>query len=386
MSTPDFYAVIVASGKGARLGSLTPKQFLKIGNKSVLEYSVDKVLKHPHCQGLVIVVADEYADTVQKLYGHRENVQICIGSDTRNKSVFNGLKHFSYISDDDLILIHDAVRPCVTHHEIDALLSTLVTSKAATLAVPLSGTLSKASGDTVDTYIDRDSVYALQTPQGFRHQDIIKAHEGSQNSNVTDDTQLVQNAGIDVKIVEGRATNIKITYPEDMELAGMILNSQQTIRSGSGFDVHAFDTEKVGSVRLCGIDVPHDHALKGHSDADVGLHALTDAIFGSIGEGDIGVHFPPSDISFKDMDSAVFLEKAMQMLRDKGGELCNADVTLICEVPKISPHAGAMKQRIAEICDVEAELINVKATTTEQLGFTGRKEGIAAQALVTVKI
>ena len=383
---PEFYALIAAAGSGARFGANTPKQYIKIAGKTLLRHALDAFLSHPKCRGVKVIInpqdAKSYHETVSdlKIEEHSE------GSSERNLSIYNGLKDFSKLKNKDIILIHDAARPCITHHEINALLTALQETPAATLTLPVSATIARGSKE-IEGYTDRTNASALQTPQGFRYGDILTAHENApKNEIITDDTALVKAQGIKVTLVQGSPGNIKVTHPQDLDMAETLLKARQTTRTGQGFDVHAFDQNAAGPVRLCGIDIDHPHKLKGHSDADVGLHALTDAILGAIGEGDIGQHFPPSDDSFKNMDSAIFLQKAMEILREKGGELINADITLICEAPKIGPHANTMKNRIAEICAASPDQINIKATTTEQLGFTGRGEGIAAQSIATIKL
>jgi len=235
--------------------------------------------------------------------------------------------------------------------------------------------------------VSRDGLWEMQTLHAFRYADILKAHESSNpDCEYTDDTSLATAIGIDVKIIQGSAENFKITTKDDFKMAEKLLASQSIIRTGLGYDVHAFDHDSKGPIRLCGIDVPHTYKLKGHSDADVGLHAITDAILGAIGEGDIGQHFPPSDNTYKDMDSAIFLEKTMKIAAKHNASINNIDLTLICEEPKIGPHAKAMRTRVASIIGIDENAINIKATTSEQLGFTGRKEGIAAQAIATVQI
>ncbi len=382
-----FHALIVAAGRGARMANETPKQYMKIAGKTILRHAAEALQTHSACKSVRIVIHPDDAKSYHAAVNGLEIEPYTIGSNSRNLSVFNGLKSFSNIPDDELILIHDAARPCLTHAEIDDLLDALESSRAATLAIPLSGTITRAQDTHTGEALNRENLWNLQTPQAFRYGDILKAHElALPNETYTDDTTLVSAIGIPVKLVTGKTTNIKITHAEDFEMAETILNTKAETRTGMGFDVHGFDESKSGSIRLCGIDIPHTKALKGHSDADVGLHALTDAILGAIGQGDIGRHFPPSDNTFKNMDSAIFLEKAMQMLRDEGGALINADLTLICEQPKITPHAENMRARIAEICAVTKNRINIKATTTETLGFTGRGEGIAAQAIVTISL
>jgi 2-C-methyl-D-erythritol 4-phosphate cytidylyltransferase/2-C-methyl-D-erythritol 2,4-cyclodiphosphate synthase len=383
-----FYVLIAAAGQGQRLGSETAKQYLTIAGKPILRYSLECFLSHPLCKGARVIIdpkdAKLYANSVIGL-----DLQGAIaGAETRQRSVFMGLKAFAGLKSDDILLIHDAARPCLQHADIDHLLEAFSTHRAASLALPITSTLRKSNADQVaGVVIDRDSLWAMQTPQAFYYGDLLRAHESAEpDENSPDDTSLISKSGIDVKLVLGNAQNIKITYPEDLIMAEKILQTERRTVTGLGFDVHAFDKTSIGPVRLCGVDVTHNHKLAGHSDADVGLHALTDALLGAIGEGDIGRHFPPSDNAFKDMDSAVFLEHAIKIMQGKNGSLNNIDLTLICEEPKITPHAAVMCARIAEITGLAPERINVKATTTEQLGFTGRKEGIAAQAIVCVRL
>ncbi len=294
----------------------------------------------------------------------------------------------NYLKNEEIILIHDAARPCLESEDIKKLLAALQTSRAATLATPVSTTLRRSEGEKeAADIIPRDDLWAIQTPQAFRYGDLLTAHrKADPEKKYTDDTQLVSALGIAVKLIEGRETNIKITRPEDFELAEKFLDRQPLFLTGMGFDVHAFSKDRPGPARLCGIDVPSAQALEGHSDADVALHALTDAILGAIGEGDIGRHFPPSNDEFKNMDSAVFLEHALDLMRRAAGALVNLDLTLICEAPKIAPYAKAMRARLAEISGLPSARVNIKATTTEKLGFTGRGEGIAAQAVVSVRM
>ena len=384
---PDFHVLIVAAGSGARFGGNIPKQYIQIHRKTVLEHAITPFLNMPSCQSVNVVInpndANQYHDAVKNL----EISEYIEGSNERNLSVYNGLKNLSNLKNKDIILIHDAARPCVHPTDIAKLLTAMQNTPAATLATPVSSTLRKEDDEhNLQNQVNRENLWALQTPQAFIYGDIIRAHENNNLHNITDDTALVSALGIAVKRVEGSPSNIKITHPSDLDMAEQLLKPHIQTRTGMGFDVHAFDTDTRGPARLCGVDVPHDHKLKGHSDADVGLHTITDAILGAIGEGDIGRHFPPSDNTFKNMDSAIFLEKTMDMLRDKNATLTNIDLTIICEAPKIGPHAQIMAQRVAEICEIAPDQINIKATTTEKLGFTGRGEGIAAQAIATVEI
>ena len=354
----------------------------------MLRYSLECFISHPLCAGVHVIIGADDADTYQNATSGLKNITFSTGGKNRKESTYNGLKNIFDIKNEDIILIHDAARPCITHHDIDNIIETLKNHRASSLAIPVSASLCKTETSNLRAEtVDRDQLWALQTPQGFRYEDILNAHKNADpDTEYTDDTALVCTHNIPVKLVQGRATNIKVTYPEDLEMAEKLLHTYRRTRSGLGFDVHAFDLDQTGPLRIGGIDVEHKHPLKGHSDADVALHTITDAILGAIGEGDIGQHFPPSDDTFKDVDSRIFLEKAIELLKQKGGTLENIDLTIICEEPKIGPHAPKMRQKIAEICDCAEEQINVKATTTEQLGFTGRKEGIAAQAIATVQL
>ena len=257
-------------------------------------------------------------------------------------------------------------------------------------ALPVSDTIKRGGpGGRISATVERAGLWRAQTPQGFRYRPILAAYRAPGGGNFTDDAAVAEAAGLEVALVMGHEDNIKITTEQDFARAEQIMRRRTgggggDIRVGTGFDVHRF--EPGDHVTLCGVRVPHSAKLKGHSDADVGLHALTDAIFGAVGGGDIGDHFPPTDPKWRGADSAIFLAAAAAGIRERGGEICNLDVTLICERPKIGPHRAAMRARIAEICGIDPSRVNVKATTTEELGFTGRREGIAAQAVATVRL
>lgn len=375
-----FYALIVAAGKGERMGSDLPKQYVKINGKTVLRHTLETFLNTPGLAGIQVMIDPQHKDLYEEATRGLKIPPALSGGNSRKISVNNGLQSFSKLKNEDIILIHDSVRPLVKTADILSLVNSLKTEKAATLASPVADTLRHEKGNT----IDRDGLWAVQTPQGFHYGAIKAAHEKSQDD-ATDDAGLAAAAGFHVKLVRGHKTNIKITTPDDLEFARALLERTET-RTGTGFDVHAFDQNKKGPVRLCGIDVDHTYALAGHSDADVGLHALTDAILGAIAEGDIGRHFPPSDMTFKNMDSAVFLERAVELVAQKNGKIINLDLTLICEMPKITPHAEKMIARVADICKISPSRISIKATTTEKLGFTGRGEGIAAQAIASIAL
>lgn len=283
----------------------------------------------------------------------------------------------------EIILIHDAARPLVSRAEIEAVARAAAETGAATLAVPVADTLRRENGDTVD----RTGLWAVQTPQAFRFGLLKAAHEQFRNDDsFTDDASLVEAAGHSVTLVPGNRRNFKITTQDDLDLARTIMSDQMETRTGSGFDVHAFDPAKPGPVMLGGVAIPHPRGLAGHSDADVGLHALTDALLSTIAAGDIGTHFPPSDPQWKGADSTVFLAHAIKLLHEKNAVITLLDLTFLCEEPRIGPYREAMQRVISRVSGVSEDRISIKATTTEKLGFTGRGEGIAAQALATVQL
>ena len=381
----NFSVIIVAAGEGQRFGGTTPKQFLPLAGKCPLSRSVETFAKIETCTRITVVISPVHRTLFSEILSQLPaSVTLVDGGPSRRDSVHNGLLALKpYLSADDLVLIHDAARPLVSPSDIQKLHGALSDHQAASLAKPVADTLCTSEGAA----IDRTNLWALQTPQGFHFGPLLKAHE-LHSGHFTDDTGLLRESGIPVHFVIADHPNFKITTPEDFIMAEHLLkNASSETRIGSGYDVHAFDTDtNVSTIRLCGLDIPFSRKLAGHSDADVALHALTDAILGAIGEGDIGLHFPPSDMTYKNMDSALFLKRAIKLMESRGGNLINADLTLICEAPKIGPHRDAMRARVAEICEVSAGRINIKATTTEKLGFTGRGEGIAAQANVSITL
>lgn len=382
--TSKIHVLIAAAGVGERFiggHSKVPKQYHLINGVQIIERSISKFKKINNISSISCIINPKHKEMLSGING----IRLIEGGKTRKESVFNGLKGLPDVKNEDVVLIHDAARPLVPLGDIEALINSLKTCRAATLAKPVSSTLRKQKDECCDEIVDRNQLWAIQTPQAFRYADIIKAHEKSPND-ATDDTSLVTKIGVDVKLVQGSPENFKITTYDDFMMAEKLIKAQSTIRTGLGYDVHAFDNTTTGPIRLGGIDIEHTHKLKGHSDADVALHTITDALLGAISEGDIGQHFPPSDNTYKDMDSAVFLEKARDLLNEHNASINNIDLTIICEAPKIGPHAQKMRTRIATILDIQECAINVKATTSEKLGFTGRKEGIAAQAIATVTI
>ena len=376
-------AVIVAAGRGTRVGGGLPKQWRELGGRVVLAWSLDTLRAAPHVSRVVLVLNPDDMGLAAGYDAH-EAVRVVPGGATRDASVRAGLEALAGTGT-TRVLIHDGARPLLDAAIIRRVCEALETHQGAAPALAVTDALWRASGGIVEGVTSREGLFRAQTPQGFHYPAILEAHRAHQGG-AADDVEIARAAGMAVAIVEGGEHNLKITTEDDFARAEMYLSARgQTegqdtmdIRAGNGFDVHAFTAGD--HVVLCGVRIAHDRALKGHSDADVGMHALTDAIYGALAEGDIGRHFPPSDARWKGADSRLFLEHAVSLASARGFALSNADVTLVCEAPKIGPHAARMEQALAEIIGVGAERISVKATTSEQLGFTGRGEGIAALA------
>ncbi len=367
-------AIILAAGRGTRAGGGLPKQWRTLAGQSVTERAVRAFSDHPNVDRLVLVV---HAD--DQVPDHLAEFQIAIGGATRQASVLAGL--CAVEGTVDQVLIHDSARPIVRPDLIDRVLDGLRDCAGAAPALGMRDALWTGQAGRVTDTIRRDGLYRAQTPQGFRLEAILAAHRAFQGD-AADDVEVALSAGLDVAIVEGDEDNLKITAAADFDRAARVLGESMDIRTGTGFDVHRFGPGN--QVRLCGVDVPFDRGLQGHSDADVGMHAVTDAIYGALAEGDIGRHFPPSDPQWKGTESAVFLAHARDLAADRGFAIGNVDCTLICEAPKIGPHAPAMQDRLARILGIDRDRVSVKATTSEKLGFTGRGEGIAAQAVATL--
>lgn len=369
-------AVIVAAGIGVRVGGVVPKQYRKVGGEPVLHKTARAFALHPEVSAVQVVVNPEHKGFYEQALSGLNILPPVKGGMLRQDSVLSGLKALEPLRP-DIVLIHDAARAFVSAKLISRVIKAVETTRAGAVpALPVADTLKQeADGAAVKT-VDRTGLWLAQTPQGFPFPDILAAHRTVKGGNFTDDAGMAEAAGLKVLLVEGEKDNIKLTHPEDFKARGV------DVRTGSGFDVHAF--EPGDHVMLCGVKIPHDRKLKGHSDADAGLHAITDALLGAIGAGDIGDHFPPSDSKWKNAPSEIFLKHAAKLVRDQGGEILNVDLTLICEAPKIGPHRQAMRRSVATILGIEAARVSVKATTTESLGFTGRGEGLAAQAVATV--
>jgi 2-C-methyl-D-erythritol 4-phosphate cytidylyltransferase / 2-C-methyl-D-erythritol 2,4-cyclodiphosphate synthase len=371
-------AILVAAGSGSRFGTGAPKQFLVIAGKPVIRHAAEALAAHV---SLLQPVGD--AEPIEAaLQGVAGCLPVVQGGATRQDSVRAGLEAL-LAHEPDIVLIHDAARPIIPAGTIPALLAALRESPGAIPAAPVADTLKRVVRGVVTETVPRAGLFRAQTPQAFRFRTLFAAHRAGLTG-ATDDASLLEAAGETVEVVPGSDDNIKLTYPEDLVRLERIMAVPLVPRVGTGFDVHAFVAGR--PLVLCGVSVPNDRGLAGHSDADVGIHALCDAIYGALAEGDIGRHFPPGEAAWQDADSAGFLTHAAERIAARGGLLANADVTLICERPKITPHASAMIARLATLLGVGPGQISVKATTTERLGFTGRGEGIAAQAVVCILV
>ncbi len=379
--------VIVAAGRGVRAGGGIPKQYQDVGGTPLLRRTVDAFYASPGVDDILVVFNPDDRVLYDQALAGLDLLPPVKGGASRQESVFAGLTALAGRSPQpDIILIHDAARPFFHKGLVKSLIKTVEEKKAGAIpALTVADTLKRGT-DIIQETVDRSNLWRAQTPQAFPFAAILAAHAAAKGKDLTDDAAVAEANGLTVHLIEGSEQNFKVTRPEDFARAEEILTGENKmqIRTGLGFDVHAF--EPGDHVILCGVKIPHDRALKGHSDADAGLHAITDAILGAIAEGDIGDHFPPSEPEWKGAPSDIFLKHAAKLVRDKGGTISNVDVTLICEAPKIGPHRDVMRKSVADILGLDSSAVAVKATTTEQLGFTGRREGIAAQAIATVRL
>jgi 2-C-methyl-D-erythritol 4-phosphate cytidylyltransferase/2-C-methyl-D-erythritol 2,4-cyclodiphosphate synthase len=373
-------ALLLSAGYGSRFGAAQPKQFLPLLGRPVLRHAAEALLAEGLVSALQPVAPAGEEALVANLLAGLPCLPVVAGGATREDSVRAGLEAIA-VEAPDYVLVHDAARPVIPRGTIPALLAALEAHAGAIPAQPVADTLKRVSSGVVETTVPREGLFRAQTPQAFRYEALCVAHAARAGA-VTDDASLLEALGQPVAIVPGSERNVKITWPEDLARVEAYMMARMMPRTGTGFDVHRLVAGR--PLILCGINVPHDLGLDGHSDADVGLHALCDAIYGALAEGDIGRWFPPSQSDWKDADSAAFLRHAAGRVAARGGVLVHVDVTLICERPKIAPHADAMRARIAELTGLEVAAVSVKATTTERLGFTGRGEGIAAQAAATI--
>lgn len=384
-------AVIVAAGAGLRAGGELPKQYQAIGGRPMLWWTLKAFASHPGVDHVIAVIGDGHEELYRQASEGLRLKAPARGGSSRQESCRLGLEAVAPHKP-DRVLIHDAARPFASQDLISHVIAWLDRSKAILPALPVADTLKFAPGGIVRKTVDRTGMWAAQTPQGFHFPDILRAHRDAHAkgaNDLTDDAAVAEWAGIEVTVIPGRLENRKLTTAEDMETADRTLRRQELetlrdVRVGNGFDVHSLIAGD--AVVLCGVRIPHDRALTGHSDADVAMHALTDAVLGAIGEGDIGTHFPPGDARWKGAPSRIFLERAVGLLWAKGGAIANVDITILAEAPRIGPHIAAMRAFLAPLLGVSPDRIAIKATTTETLGFIGRREGLAAMATATVRL
>lgn len=380
----DIAVIIVAAGRGERAGPGGPKQYRKIRGKPLLRHSLERFVAHPEIGQVLTVIAasdeERFAECAGGLAGTTTPV---VGGETRQQSVHLGLKALASTLP-EIVLIHDAARPFVSTKLIDSVIMAVRERGAAIPALPVTDTLKHSrDGRTITATPDRTEFHAAQTPQGFRFADILEAHDkaAANGRAFTDDAAIMEWLDKPVALVAGEPENHKVTLPQDF--IALDVQSRET-RVGTGYDIHRFGPGD--SVTLCGIQMPHDASLIGHSDADAGLHVLTDAILGALAEGDIGTHFPPSDPKWRGEPSDTFLKFAIGRLAARGGRILHLDLTMMCEAPKIVPHATAMRASVATICGIAESRVSVKATTSEKMGFVGRGEGLVAMATATIEL
>jgi 2-C-methyl-D-erythritol 4-phosphate cytidylyltransferase / 2-C-methyl-D-erythritol 2,4-cyclodiphosphate synthase len=379
--------IVVAAGRGSRAARDVPKQYVTVGGEPVLRRTIRAFSSHEGIDAILTVIGDgdatRYAETVR---GLPKLLPPVVGGATRQESVRNGLEALAG-DPPRLVLVHDAARPFVSPDVIKAVIDACDAMSGAIPVLAITETVKRVEAGNIAATIPREALATAQTPQGFPFAPLLAAHRSAAEAgrgDLTDDAAVAALAGLSVRAVEGDRANMKITTPADFSAAERMLAAAVETRTGHGFDVHTFGPGK--SVWLCGVEIAHERGLIGHSDADVGLHALTDALLGTIGDGDIGMHFPPSDPKWKGASSDLFLADAVRRVRERGGRIVNLDVTIVCEAPKISPHREKMQARVAEIAGITPDRVGVKATTSEKMGFTGRGEGIVAMAIATVAL
>ncbi|MEO8141108.1 MAG: bifunctional 2-C-methyl-D-erythritol 4-phosphate cytidylyltransferase/2-C-methyl-D-erythritol 2,4-cyclodiphosphate synthase [Sphingomicrobium sp.] len=375
-------ALIVAAGSGSRMGGELPKQYRLLGGKAVLAHAVDALAAHARIDAVRVVIGAGQDEIARAALGNREVGDLIVGGAERSDSVRAGLAAVG----DGIVLVHDAARPFCPPDVIDRLLDGLARGGGAVPVLAVADTLGRGVG-TLDAMVDRGGMVRIQTPQAFHAEDLRYAMgevRGGLHGGATDESSIMVAAGLKVIMVEGDAMLDKLTTAADWARAEQRLAASMVSRTGSGFDVHAFAGS--GPIMLGGVEVAHERGLSGHSDADVALHSITDALLGAAAMGDIGDHFPPSDPQWKGAASDQFLAHAASLIRAGGGVIDHVDCTIICEAPRVGPHRDAMRARIAAILAIPVTNVSVKATTTERLGFTGRGEGIAAQATATIRL
>jgi 2-C-methyl-D-erythritol 4-phosphate cytidylyltransferase/2-C-methyl-D-erythritol 2,4-cyclodiphosphate synthase len=380
----SIYALVLAAGRGARFGGTLPKQYLPLGGMTVLRHAVSAFAANTRLAGIQVTIRPEDRGEYEAALTGFNLLPPVAGGAERQDSVRLGLEALAPLKP-ARVLIHDGARPLLDAAMIDRVIDALDRAPAAIPGLPLGDTIKRVADGVITGTLDRTGLWRVQTPQGFHFDAILAAHRAVAGQALTDDAAVAEAAGIAPVIVMGSEANVKVTTADDLVAAERLIAARQAdIRVGQGFDVHPFGPGD--GLMVCGVRVAHSGGVVGHSDADVGLHALTDAVLGAIGAGDIGMHFPPSDPQWKGASSDRFLAHAVEMVRARGGGIAQLDVTIICERPRIGPHRAAMVERVAAIAGIAADRVSVKATTTEKLGFTGRGEGIAAQAIATVRL
>ena len=372
-------ALIVAAGKGERAGGGLPKQYRLLAGRPVLRWAVESLARHPSVQAVRVVIGSGQQELANAALNGMAVGELIEGGAERADSVRAGLA----VIDADAVLVHDAARPFCPGSVLDRLVASLEFHEGAAPVLPVGDTLARADG-TLDEAVDRNGLVRVQTPQAFRLSSLKAAYDHWSGPSPTDETSVLRAAGMKVAAVEGDPALEKLTRPADFERAEQWLAGRLAPRTGMGFDVHAFAGE--GPLMLGGVEVPHERGLSGHSDADVVLHAITDALLGAAALADIGEHFPPSDPRWKGAPSSLFLSHAVELVRRRGAIIDHVDCTVIAEAPKVGPHRDAMRRRIAEVAGLSIEQVSIKATTTEGLGFAGRREGIAAQAVASIRM
>lgn len=379
-------ALIVAAGRGERAGGGVPKQYRLLAGKPVLRWAFDAFRSHADIRDVRVVMQPSDLPRYRAAMAGLDDRIPVVGGQTRQGSVLNGLEALAQDhSPPRAVLIHDAARPLLSRDLISRVIAGLDRAEGVFPELPVSDTLRRRSADGRTEVVAREHLSRAQTPQGFIFKAILDAHRRFKREKVTDDVALAEMAGMSIEAVAGEETNIKLTTTDDFAAAEKLaLSSLLDVRTGTGFDAHRFGPGD--HVWLCGVKIPHAASLVGHSDADVGLHALTDAILGALGAADIGAHFPPSEERWRGAPSSLFLEHAADLVRQRGGLISHVDVTVICERPKVGPHREIMRARLAEILRIDIGRVSVKATTSDGLGFTGRNEGIAAQAVATIRL
>ncbi len=384
-------ALLVAAGKSERMQMDQPKPYLTLSRDSVLRRTVKAFLEHPLIDGVRVVIRREHHAAYKQAVEGLTLFPCVIGGDSRQESVRRGLESIAH-RQPERVLVHDIARPMVSHALITRVVEALDRYEAVIPALKVTDTIKRVKDGFCAETLEREQLYSVQTPQGFRYEALVAAHEAYKGAGLTDDAAVIEKHGGQVFIVEGEAGNIKITTQTDLEHMQHSLVTQLETRVGMGYDVHVLVAHDADTpvarqtIKICGVQIAHTHFLLGHSDADVGLHAIVDAILGGLGAGDIGTHFPPDDQKWKGADSERFLMHAYELLNKRGGELSHLDVTIICERPKIGPQREQMVQRISQLLKIAPDRVSIKATTTEKLGFTGRGEGIAAQAVATLRL